>query len=733
MKRHAWKWGAVLAVLGLVLWLASRGAPETSSPGGPGASRDSSVGAGLGLHSLFQSAAPASRDSALRIRGRVKDARGPVVGARVFASAVVAGESLSVLPCGEEGASSSALTCYGAGRLAGLVTQRSGDAPVLAWATSEEEGSFWLEGLNAGHYSLWVESPAGAGVLHDVAAGEEGVELLLGEGVRVSGLVTNEENAPVAGALVTAIFTAHSRFFEAVTDGTGRFRLGPLPRGGYVLLVSKQGLLPQRMELAGYAGELERKVRLFHPRRISGQVVRADAPVAGARVSTWLHEEDSALEVLTDAAGRFSLEGLQPSRSYELIATRDALGAKTRVDFDTEEDAPRLLERTDITLELEPIVEVKGVVRDQAGQPIEGVIVTLWQGEGEDAESVSEEWTDAEGRYHVGPAAPGKLRIELSATAHVSPDDHEAVFQAGTSTVDFVLERMDEEEGEEAEGEHERAPSVVGEVVDELGAPVPHAEVTLWYQADAASAGGRMYAATVTDARGHFSLEASPHRRYRVAAEFSQDDVTHSASRVVELGKEDVRVRLRFERGQVVSGVVVDSRGQPLEGAMVSLRSTLRREFYHHGRLIRSAGSGQQTGPDGRFTFQSVSGEQLELFVSKPDYLLSCAKGEGGRHVSLAVKPGEQELRVVLVREAALHGQFVREDGSPIEAFAVNEQVEYDGEGRFSVPIRCTGTLELELIVADDVEVPGLRRVRRSVTVREEVDQDVGRIVLEGK
>jgi hypothetical protein len=218
-----------------------------------------------------------------------------------------------------------------------------------------------------------------------------------------------------------------------------------------------------------------------------------------------------------------------------------------------------------------------------------------------------------------------------------------------------------------------------------------------------------------------------------VVAEFAQDDVTHSASRGVELGKEDVRVRLRFERGQGVSGVVVDSRGQPLEGARVSLRSTLRREFHHHGRLIRTVGSGQQTGPDGRFTFQSVSGEQLELFVSKPDYLLSCAKGEGGRHVSLAVKPGERELRVVLVREAVLRGQLVREDGSPIEAFVVNEQVEHDGEGRFSVPIRCTGMLELELTTADDVEEPGFRRVRRSVAVREEVDLDVGPIVLEGK
>jgi hypothetical protein len=77
--------------------------------------------------------------------------------------------------------------------------------------------------------------------------------------------------------------------------------------------------------------------------------------------------------------------------------------------------------------------------------------------------------------------------------------------------------------------------------------------------------------------------------------------------------------------------------------------------------------------------------------------------------------------------------QFVREDGSPIESFAVNEEGWLDREGHFSVPIRCTGTLELELIVADDVEEPGSRRVQRSVAVREEVDLEVGSIVLGGK
>jgi protocatechuate 3,4-dioxygenase beta subunit len=687
------------------------------------------------LRALFQSTAPDAGDPASRIRGHVRDGDGPVAGARVLASAVVAGESLSELPCAEKDSRVSALACDGVSKLAGLVTQRSGEVPVVARALSGEDGSFSLEGLKAGRYWLWVESPEGAAVRQDVAAGAEDVELLLGAGVRVSGRVSDEEKAPVAGALVTAIFMAHSRFFETVTDATGHFRLGPLPRGEYVLLVSKQGLLPQKQEFTGYAREVERKFLLFRPRRAAGQVLAAGAPVAGARVSAWSHEHGAELEVLSDGAGRFSLEGLDPFRSYELIATHGGLWASTRVDFDTEEEPPRFLaERTGLTLELEPIVEVTGVIRDEAGRPVQGVLVELLERDGEDVTGVSSGWTDEEGRYRVGPARPGPLRVEASAGhGEFTEEHHEGSFEAGTHTVDFVLELLDGEE--EAEAEAELPPerplsSVLGEVVDELGAPVPQAEVNLWAE-DVKGRWSVLQSAT-TDAKGHFSFESTPGRRYRLVAEFAQADVAHTASRMVELGKEGVHVQLRFEPGHVLSGVVVDSRGQPLEGAMVALRSGLRRERYHHGRRIVSVGPGQQTGPDGRFRFQSVAGEQLELFVWKMDYVLPCAQREDGR-TSLTVKPEDRELRVVLVRTASAHGRFVQKDGTPVTTFVVNDEPWHDPQGHFSVPIRCTGPLQLELTAADDAPVAGSRSVRHSVTVREEVDSDVGTIVLDGR
>jgi hypothetical protein len=712
----------------------------------------------------------------------------------VLASAVVAGESLSELPC-EDGTSKGAsretlLECRHDGartRLIELVAQRYGESPVLARATTAADGSFTLEGLEAGPYSLWVESAEGTGLRHGVAAGDEGVELRLGVGVRLSGSVVDEAHAPVAGALVTAIFMAHSRFFETVTDERGRFRLGPLPRGRYAILIARDGLLTLRTTFLAHASELEETFTLKRPRRIMGHVLRAGAPVVGVEVLAQRDSSGPPLRTFTDASGGFSFEGLMPF-SHELRVTHDGYGAIRDVSFEQggAEDGS-LLERVDVTVELEPVTQVRGVVRDEELRPIEGAWVEVHRRSGEDDVVLWGGRTDAEGRYGPGLVWPGLVSFELRADGYVPLRDHSQSVPAGEAFVDFTLARAPRVEGilVDAEGQplvgeklvlrvlegrmravadessgpegrfsldaptpgryllevvglqsrhqemevlapssqrivSERLPRVVGEVVDEAGVPLPSFLVGLSPTATERQLKQVRFRTTITDLRGHFSLAAPAEGHYQIVAESRGDGFSKSASQRVEVGKGGARVRLRLEEGYALSGVVVDRSGHPIEAASVSVASSAHLPSLGCGPSI-----GVDTGPDGRFTLQGVSGEELELLPLKEGYRiddvsLPCARG----WIHLA--PGTREVRVVLRREAFIRGRLVSAKGSPISRFQVNGQMHVDEDGEFRWPFGDAGMVRLELAAPDFT--PARRTL--SVQVQEGVDVDLGTITL---
>jgi protocatechuate 3,4-dioxygenase beta subunit len=776
--------GAVFAALGLLVLLASREEPVASRGSTAGARDSRSLPM---LRALFQSTPSPSGDTRLRIRGTVRSSGGrPVPGARVLASAPVAGESLSELPCENGSRGGSILECTrGLEReqVLSLVAQRQGEAPVLSRATTAADGSFTLEGLEAGRYLLWVESAEGTGLMHDVAAGDDGVELRLGAGVRLSGRVVDEAEAPVAGALVTAIFKAHSRFFEAVSDADGRFRLGPMPPGEYSLVIAREGFLSELETFTGYEPEHELTSTLYRTRRIAGRVLLAGASVAGAEVLARPESlNEPELRTLTDAAGRFAFEGVAPLRR-QLIATHGGYGAFLKVFDDAASELELARGYPEVTLELTPVSHVQGVVLDETRRPIEGARVDVTQRDGKEL-LWSRTLTDARGRYRLGPVRPGPVSLDVAANGFIPINRQRQVVAAGENTVDLTLTRatlvegwvvdaagqplvgeplaLNTLEGPEAlPGNHGRrtgpdgrfsldapepgryrlevggqkmapqvlevaAPSsqrisaerlltVMGEVVDEAGMPLPGVRVGLW-PATPDIREAELTRAT-TDLQGRFSLGASSEGRYRVAAVLSHDDFTRATSQEIELGKGGARVRLRLEAGRRLSGVVVDRGGQPIPEAQVRVLPTLHVEPLGCGGPPPRA----ITDSHGRFTFRGISGEQLVLHVWKEGYL---DVSRDGVRDGFPLKPDERDVRVVLLKSAAVQGRFVRADGSPIMFFELNGQEHAHEKGRFSLPIYGAGTVQFEL------REPGSRAapVRRTVTVQEEVDLDVGTI-----
>jgi hypothetical protein len=340
----------------------------------------------------------------LSIRGEVRGPAGPIAGAIVTATTTAGEDVLSELPCqcGYE-CGRKLLECgcgEAAGQLMELVRERRGEAPPVARATTDAAGRFVLEGLAEGSYAVWAESRAGAGVVQGVRAGTEDLSVAISGGVEIAGTVRGEDGKGIAGAIVTAIYARHSRFFEVLTGADGAFALGPLPEGPYTVVASASGLLPERERVARSQAGVQ--LQLAAPRTIAGTVLSGGRAASSATVA--LLGEHKRVEARVDAEGRFAFPSLRPG-GYELRASDDIGVAQESVTV------PRGKDVLGLRMALRSGVAVDGVVVDDAGAPIAEARVTADQIAPAPHGRVGVVRTDAAGRFRLGPVDPGELML----------------------------------------------------------------------------------------------------------------------------------------------------------------------------------------------------------------------------------------------------------------------------------------------------------------------------------
>jgi protocatechuate 3,4-dioxygenase beta subunit len=786
MRRGLWL-GACLTVLGGVTWLAADTGADAPAPGEK-PSRATAAQPSSVLQQMLQQPASNSAPSTagLTIQGTVLGPAGPVAGARVLATTAVEGETLSTLPC-EVIRRQRLLDCAWDNmglRVAELVDERRGEALVRADTVTTEDGSFELPGLEAGEYALWADGAEGTGFQQGIAAGASSVVLRMSPGVRLSGTVTDDAKLPVPGALVTVIFSAHSRFFEAVTDAHGRYELGPMPGGALVIVIKKEGLLSTVHPMTGHKAEEHKDFELVRPRRLTGRVLLGKKPVAGVEVhATGNFGTDLGTE-LTDAQGRFSFEALPP---FDLILTARHADKATGARVDQTDSRDQ-----ELILELKPAAMLEGVVRDEEGKPIAkaGLMLFFQDDEPEDG-LMGETWgsTAEDGSYRLGPIVPGRYTFKVSHARFLTLEEGELVLGEGETQRDFNLTRaflaegmlVDaagkpvegeplylksvEPEGPESQDEHPtgedgsfvlavpepgdyvlrgksqrlyelevpvRVPAaqlrivagtmltLEGEVVDDAGGPLPYVNVSLWNASDPAKTSRR--AASETDVAGRFSLEVPAPGRYVVSAVMAWKDMLRVASQPIEVeGTQPPRVRLRMPAGQGLSGVVVDGYGKPVPEVLMQLLPVPR-----YTERVRCCDPEYHPGTDaeGRFTFAEASGDLVEICIKKGDYAVVGSTSAQPR--CTRVRNDGQPVRLILGREVFVTGRLVRADGAPVTHFFVNGQEKKRDDGEFSIRVLQPGVEQINLFA------PGGYSVQRTspVFADGEVIQDLGSILL---
>ncbi|MEM6792640.1 MAG: carboxypeptidase regulatory-like domain-containing protein [Acidobacteriota bacterium] len=578
------------------------------------------------------------------------------------------------------------------GGVSSLLRQRAARyAEVGNEVTTDAEGAYRIENLNPGAFRLNASAkgfaPATVAGL-EIARGEEArgpVDLgavILVPGALFQGLVVDSRGSPVSGAGVSASensLGSITRIFqgsrlETTTDAAGHFELQDLAKNASLSIeLEKEGWVRARHRVQLPTDGLQR----FEMERggyLVGRVIDAAdrEPIgqAGVRVriggggrlgeQRGRAEDDGSFRYGSFAAGSVSLEiAAEGYRSYarndlEIVADRD----------------------TEVTVELERGLDLRGLVLDPSGQPVEQASIQV-----EPEVRTSMAWitpsdtSGADGRFTLRGLEPG---------GHVLRAEHEEWGSA--------VQRVEIPSGSAAspvELRFEGGSRVVGRVVDRAsGEPVAEATVVLRRLSvrGLEQQRGQSVDRDSTNADGRFSLGPAKPGTYRVSATTEKRGSGASQPFEVARGADLEGVVLEIDGGLSIRGVI--------EGASFDEISNL---------IVQARSPGQ--GPhfvspnfEGRFRLAELAAGTWRLEVSTQD-------GKTATE-SVELREGEGEPEVVLKLERGLEitGTVLR-NGEPAAGATVSVragrrwippgQRPTDAEGRFKASIPEPGRFEL--------------------------------------
>jgi protocatechuate 3,4-dioxygenase beta subunit len=394
--------------------------------------------------------------------------------------------------------------------------------------------------------------------------------------VNLEGVVQDRRGTPLPDVLVIAWPKGKrgDAVAQARTGDDGRFLLPGLRPDRWMLLVEAGGL--GTLETERQVPEDGNAVLLLEgeSRILTGVVDSAGRHQAGARVTLgspglrWTRAAD------TDANGIFEMKGLGNGR-FTLRATLGTRASPPTVVVIDETP----LRQAHVRLSLQPGVFVEGRVLDDTGRALVGATVDVMAMPSDDLPVSGQAGRD--GRYRVGPVAPGKHQVLARLDNYVLLDAPEP--QLGARERESFDLRM------------ARTARVAGRVLDEGGRPMVGVQVSaisligghddlvvipgaLPLAAEAAELPvGRLLRpgglrSGATDKAGRFDITGLSPGRTRIEILVpGKLPFRHEPLLIVPGDVRDVG-DLTLLAGATLVGKVLDDVGQPVTGAMVEAR-----------------------------------------------------------------------------------------------------------------------------------------------------------------
>lgn len=349
-------------------------------------------------------------------------------------------------------------------------------------------------------------------------------------------------------------------------------------------------------------------------------------------------------------------------------------------------------ESFELNFQLVPGDSISGVVRGPDGAPVSGAVVEAlveegggdWRSWMRAPELLDRTQTDRGGVFVLN-VVPGTFRVEVSASG-LARSVLNGV-ESGTTQLDIVL----------GPGR-----SIAGRVADENGRPLSGVSVSLTTHFGEGSSGvgsgwrppprvlrllRTIDARIESDADGRFQFQDVSPSLYMVEAAVPG----RVPARIdVEIGEdpEPQPLELTLLPGGVLEGVVRDTRGEPVEGALVLVSKDRGRKRSGRSRPVSlfRAVAATETDEDGAYVFDTLPEEDYSLSVQADDFL--------SHREDQVVPEKERWLDVTLQKGLRLEGAVVSSsDGRPVPGARLlfhlsrqdQRQVVSDDEGRYGL------------------------------------------------
>lgn len=304
---------------------------------------------------------------------------------------------------------------------------------------ADEDGAFLLAPVASGTYELTASHPGYAEGRDpeplELTADRDGLELRLNMARRISGAITGVAR-PELARLAVAAKGEGGREFKGEVDHLGAYEIPDLPAGEYLVRAALEGGEREavaRVALRGEVREVRQDLDLGGGLALTGLATYQGLPLASARISLRGTAVSVERGVMTDAAGRFRIEGLAagPYR-LTLVHPREQLIHNAELELDADRE---------IHLEV-ATAEILGAVRSTAdGRPLPEAMVLLYQLGAADGEprSLFTVATNAAGFFTQARLAAGRYRVRVQKEGFVAHEEELRVEQGERLALSLAL------------------------------------------------------------------------------------------------------------------------------------------------------------------------------------------------------------------------------------------------------------------------------------------------------